>query len=57
MAEDTAIQDAGTQDAQAQTPEKLFTQDDLDAIVADRLRRERKKYADYDKYKSAYHGK
>ena len=31
--------------------EKTFTQEELNAIVADRLERERKKYADYDDLK------
>ena len=29
--------------------EKVFTQEEVDAIVGDRLKRERAKYADYDK--------
>ena len=32
-------------------PEKTFTQDEVDRIVGDRLRREREKYADYDSVK------
>lgn len=32
-------------------PEKVFTQDEVDRIVGDRLRREREKYADYDALK------
>lgn len=32
--------------------EKTFTQDELNAIVADRLARERSKYADYDELKT-----
>ncbi|MGE7271360.1 scaffolding protein [Brevibacillus panacihumi] len=32
-------------------PAKTFTQEDLDKIVADRIARERKKYADYDEIK------
>lgn len=51
---ETGIQTSEADEAAATTQEKVFTQDDLDAIVADRLRRERKKYADYDKYKKAY---
>lgn len=35
----------------AQEPERTFTQAELDAIVRDRLMRERSKYADYDAYK------
>lgn len=34
-----------------QNQDKTFTQDELNAIVADRLERERKKYADYDDLK------
>jgi hypothetical protein len=34
-------------------PEKKFTQADLDRVVADRLNRERAKYADYDELKEA----
>lgn len=33
-------------------PEKKFTQADLDRVVADRLTRERAKYADYDELKT-----
>ena len=33
----------------AQTPDtKTFTQAELDAVVKDRLKREREKYSDYD---------
>lgn len=35
----------------AAEPERTFTQSELDAIVRDRLQRERNKYADYDAYK------
>lgn len=34
-----------------QNQDKTFTQDELNAIVADRLERERRKYADYDDLK------
>ena len=34
------------------SPEKTFTQSQLDAIVADRLKREREKYPDYDDLKA-----
>lgn len=41
-----------SQDAQqAEQAEKSFTQAELDAIVRDRLKREREKYADYDSLK------
>ncbi len=36
----------------AQEPEKTFTQSELNAIVADRLARERSKYSDYEELKS-----
>ena len=35
----------------AQEPERTFTQTELNAIVSDRLQRERNKYADYEAYK------
>lgn len=35
----------------AQNTEKTFTQAELDAIVRDRLKRDREKYADYDSLK------
>ena len=50
MADEVTANETETTDTQA----KVFTQTDLDAIVRDRLTRERKKYADYDKYKAAY---
>ncbi|MFK4473692.1 hypothetical protein ABH897_003423 [Paenibacillus sp. RC73] len=34
------------------TPPKTFTQDELDQVIADRIARERKKYADYDALKT-----
>ena len=40
-----------TQGAPAE-PERTFTQAELDAIVGDRLKRERAKYADYDEFKA-----
>lgn len=39
--------DNATQGAPAENAERTFTQSELDAIVRDRLRRERDKYADY----------
>ena len=33
-------------------PEKTFTQEEVDRIVGDRLRREREKFADYDSLKA-----
>lgn len=44
---------AGQGQAQNQTPTaKTFTQAELDALIADRLKREREKYADYDTLKT-----
>ena len=55
MAEETGNLDAAAgAEAAETTQDKVFTQADLDAIVKDRLSRERKKFADYDKYKAAY---
>lgn len=39
------------QEQTVQEPERTFTQAELDAIVRDRLQRERSKYADYEAYK------
>ena len=39
--------DNATQGAPAENAERTFTQSELDAIVRDRLKRERDKYADY----------
>lgn len=41
-----------TQGAPAE-PERTFTQAEMDAIIGDRLKRERAKYADYDEAKAA----
>ena len=49
MPEETVIQE--TNETTASEPERTFTQTELDAIVRDRLQRERNKYADYDAYK------
>lgn len=40
-----------TATAEQQQPERTFTQTELDAIVRDRLARERNKYADFEAYK------
>lgn len=40
-----------TQETTASEPERTFTQAELDAIIGDRLNRERAKYADYDTLK------
>jgi len=41
------------QDTEENKPEsKVFTQEEIDKIIADRIARERKKYADYDEIKT-----
>ena len=45
--EDTMTVENATQGAPAE-PERTFTQAEMDAIIGDRLKRERAKYADYD---------
>ena len=45
--ENTATVENATQGAPAE-PERTFTQAEMDAIIGDRLKRERAKYADYD---------
>lgn len=49
---DPPVQPAGGTGDQSQQA-KTFTQEQLDAILADRLTRERQKFADYDELKSA----
>lgn len=44
------VEENATQGATAET-ERTFTQAELDAIVGDRLKRERSKYADYEELK------
>ena len=39
-------------DVQKGTEEKTFTQADVDKVIAERLAREKKKYADYDNLKA-----
>ena len=51
MPEDT-IQVENDNATQGATADKTFTQAELDAIVSDRLKRERAKYADYDEFKA-----
>ncbi|EEX49269.1 hypothetical protein GCWU000246_00001, partial [Jonquetella anthropi E3_33 E1] len=55
MAESTnnQNQNISTTNTAASAGEKTFTQADVDRVVADRLERERKKYADYDALKAA----
>lgn len=55
MAEGTNNQNPNTSTTQtaAGTGEKTFTQADVDRVVADRLERERKKYAGFEDYKKA----
>jgi len=45
MPENTSTVDEATQGSSA---ERIFTQAEVDAIIGDRLKRERAKYADYD---------
>lgn len=53
---ETVNQDANTQDTNTQAPEKeperTFTQAEMDAVIGDRLARERAKYADYNDLKA-----
>lgn len=49
---ETVKQEATPTTAGEQQPERTFTQAEVNAIVADRLSRERSKYADYDELKS-----
>ena len=53
MPEENAVQaeENATQGATAE-PERVFTQAEMDAIIGDRLKRERAKYADYDEFKA-----
>ena len=58
MADDLNTQNQGSQQAGDQTqdgqqPGKTFTQAELDAIIAERLKREREKYKDYADLKKA----
>ena len=46
---ETVNQEATTS---TETVEKTFNQSELDAIISDRLKREREKYADYDELKA-----
>ena len=52
MPENTETVGNATQGAPAE-PERTFTQAEMDAIIGDRLKRERAKYADYDEAKAA----
>jgi hypothetical protein len=55
MAEEMTQATEGTEEqtaAAAQSGERTFTQAELDAIVKERLRREREKHADYDQLKA-----
>lgn len=53
MADESTTPPAGEQGTPPAQPGKMFTQEQLDAIIADRLSRERGKFADYDKLKEA----
>lgn len=44
-------EDAGDDDQKKEQPGKSFSQADVDRIVADRLKREKEKYADYEELK------
>ena len=48
MEKETVNQDQATS---TETAEKTFNQSELDAIISDRLKREREKYAYYDALK------
>ena len=48
MADETVNQETTST---AQEPDRTFTQAEMDAVIADRLRRERAKFADYDQLK------
>ena len=48
----TATTNTSTNTAFVNTPEKTFTQADVDKIVSDRLQRERQKYPDYEDLKA-----
>ena len=50
-AENTVEQGNATQGAPAE-PAKTFTQAEMDAIIGERLKRERDKYADYEELKT-----
>lgn len=49
--ENTAQVENATQGATAE-PERTFTQSEMDAIIGERLKRDRAKYADYDELKA-----
>lgn len=49
---ETATQEARTTAAGEQQEPRTFTQEEVNSIVADRLSRERAKYADYDDLKA-----
>lgn len=51
MPENTETVDNATQGAPAAS-ERTFTQSEMDAIIGDRLKRERAKYADYDEIRA-----
>lgn len=45
------VEEPGTKSETEETASKTFTQDEVNALIADRLGREKKKYADYDDLK------
>lgn len=52
MSEETNADTTGTPQATEGAQGKTFTQEELDRIVGERVRRERDKYADYEELKS-----
>jgi len=52
MPENTETVDTNATQGAPAEPEKTFTQAEMDAIIGDRLKRERAKYADYDELKT-----
>ena len=52
MPENTEAQQAVENATQGAPAERTFTQEEMDAIIGDRLKRERAKYADYDELKA-----
>lgn len=52
MADETVNQETKQTAEQAEQPERTFTQAEMDAIIGDRLARERAKYADYEDMKA-----
>lgn len=51
MQEDANTMADGGQEEKEKQPEKTFTQAEIDALISERLKREREKYKDYDELK------